>query len=437
MIDFEPYFKRVRASKGPSPEGRVHEVVGLLVEVAGVSAATGERLEIERPTDTLLVEVLGFRNGRLLCAPLGSTQGVEPGARVRRHARGASVPVGEGLLGRVIDAFGTPLDGRPAPIAAHRASLLREPPPSFGRKPIHIPIETGVRALDSMLPLGRGQRVGLFAGTGVGKSTLLGMLCRRASADVVVVGLIGERGREVGDFVRGALGSGLARSVVVAATSDTSPLVRAQGAFAATAIAEHFRDQGANVLLVMDSVTRFAMALREASLAAGEPPVTKGYTPSVFAALPTLLERAGNTAGEGSITAIYTVLVEGDDLSDPIADAVRGILDGHIVLSRALGERGVYPAIDVLKSVSRVTNEITTPEHRSVMIEARSLLGAYREASDLIKIGAYAPGSDKTIDASIVAVPRIEGLIRQSLEEQVTRDDAIRALQEALKVDRR
>lgn len=434
MIDLEPYFKRVRGSKGPSPEGRVHEVVGLLVEIAGVTAATGERLEIERPEDTLLVEVLGFRNGRLLCAPLGSTKGVEPGARVRRHARGASVPVGDGLLGRVIDAFGTPLDGKPAPIAVHRASLMREPPPSFGRKPIDVPIETGVRALDSMLPIGRGQRVGLFAGTGVGKSTLLGMLCRRASADVVVVGLIGERGREVGDFVRGALGPGLARSVVVAATSDTAPLVRAQGAFAATAIAEHFRDRGANVLLVMDSVTRFAMALREASLAAGEPPVTKGYTPSVFAALPTLLERAGNTAGEGSITAIYTVLVEGDDLSDPIADAVRGILDGHIVLSRSLGERGVYPAIDVLKSVSRVTNEITTPEHRSVMTEARGLLGAHREASDLIKIGAYAPGSDAMIDASIVAVPRIESLIRQGLEEQVTRDGAVKALQVAVKV---
>ena len=238
----------------------------------------------------------------------------------------------------------------------------------------------------------------------------------------------------MGDFVRGALGPGLARSVVVAATSDTAPLVRAQGAFAATAIAEHFRDRGANVLLVMDSVTRFAMALREASLAAGEPPVTKGYTPSVFAALPTLLERAGNTAGEGSITAIYTVLVEGDDLSDPIADAVRGILDGHIVLSRSLGERGVYPAIDVLKSVSRVTNEITTPEHRSVMTEARGLLGAHREASDLIKIGAYAPGSDAMIDASIVAVPRIESLIRQGLEEQVTRDGAVKALQVAVKV---
>ncbi len=437
MIDLGPYVARVQASKGPSPEGRVHDVVGLLVEVAGVTAATGDRVEIHRPDGTLLAEVLGFRAGRLLCAPLGSTKGVEPGALVRRHPRGASIPVGDAMLGRVIDSFGVPLDDKPAPMAAHRAPLLREPPPSFGRRPIHSPIETGVRALDALLPLGRGQRVGLFAGTGVGKSTLLGMLCRRAAADVVVVGLIGERGREVGDFVRGALGPGLARSVVVAATSDTSPLVRAQGALAATAIAEHFRDRGANVLLVMDSVTRFAMALREASLAAGEPPVTKGYTPSVFAALPTLLERAGNTAGQGSITAIYTVLVEGDDLSDPIADAVRGILDGHIVLSRALGERGVYPAIDVLRSVSRVTNDITTVEHRAVMTQARGYMGALREASDLIKIGAYAPGSDPTIDDAIVTVPRIENLIRQGLEEQVSRDVAIRALAQAVKVERR
>lgn len=437
MIDLGPYVARVKASKGPSPEGRVHDVVGLLVEVAGVTAATGDRVEIHRPDDTLLAEVLGFRSGRLLCAPLGTTKGVEPGALVRRHPRGATIPVGEAMLGRVIDSFGTPLDGRPLPPSAHHAPLLREPPPSFGRRPIHVPIETGVRALDALLPLGRGQRVGLFAGTGVGKSTLLGMLCRRAAADVVVVGLIGERGREVGDFVRGALGPGLARSVVVAATSDTSPLVRAQGALAATAIAEHFRDKGANVLLVMDSVTRYAMALREASLAAGEPPVTKGYTPSVFASLPTLLERAGNSAGPGSITAIYTVLVEGDDLSDPIADAVRGILDGHIVLSRALGERGVYPAIDVLKSVSRVVNEITSSDHRALMTEARGLMGALREAGDLIKIGAYASGSDATIDSAIVAVPRIEALIRQGLEEQVSRDGAIRALAQAVKVERR
>jgi flagellum-specific ATP synthase len=434
VIDLGPYIERARHAKGPSPEGRVHDVVGLLVEVVGLNAATGDRLEVEVASGPMLVQVMGFRSGRLLCAPLGPTVGVEPGALVRRHPQGGFIPVGDALLGRVIDSFGHPLDGLSVPICGHRAPLLREPPPSFSRKPIHQAFETGVRVLDSMLPLGKGQRVGLFAGTGVGKSTLLGMMCRRAQADVVVVGLVGERGREVGDFVRHALGPGLSRSVVVAATSDMAPLVRAQGALAATAIAEHFRDRGKSVLLVMDSVTRFAMALREASLAAGEPPVTKGYTPSVFAALPTLLERAGNTAGAGSITAIYTTLVEGDDLNDPIADAVRGILDGHIVLSRALGERGIYPAVDVLKSVSRVINEVTTPEHRKIVIEGRSHLGTYREASDLIKIGAYAPGSDPRIDAAIKATPKLENLIRQGLEERVGRDDAIRALGLAVRV---
>jgi flagellum-specific ATP synthase len=270
------------------------------------------------------------------------------------------------------------------------------------------------------LPLGKGQRIGLFAGTGVGKSTLLGMLCRHSAADVMVIGLIGERGREVGDFVRGALGAeGLRRSVVVAATSDAPPLVRVRGALRATAIAEFFRAQGKSVLLVMDSVTRFAMALREASLAAGEPPLTKGYTPTVFAALPALLERAGNAEGPGSITAVYTVLVEGDDLNDPIADATRGILDGHIVLSRKLADRGLFPAIDVLRSVSRVANEVTTPEHQRSAMRVRDLLATYTEASDLIQIGAYVSGTDLRIDAAKAAHPKIEALIRQGLTEGV------------------
>ncbi len=433
MIDLEPYIRRAENARGPSAVGRVHDVVGLLVEVAGLTEPTGGRLEIELHDKTLPIEVLGFKNGRLLCAPLGSTQGVEPGAPVRSRPHGASVPVGEALLGRVLDSFGAPLDDKPPPMCPHRAPLYNKPPPSFSRKPIEAPLETGVRVLDGLLPLGRGQRVGLFAGTGVGKSTLLAMLCRRASADVVVVSLVGERGREVGDFVRGALGPGLARSIVIAATSDTAPLVRVQGALAATAIAEHFRERGAHVLLVMDSVTRFAMALREASLAAGEPPVTKGYTPSVFAALPTLLERPGNDAGEGSITAIYTVLVEGDDMNDPIADAVRGILDGHIVLSRSLGERGVYPAVDVLRSVSRVAREVTTHEHYQLALEARGLLGAYREASDLIKIGAYVAGSDPRVDAAIGAVPRIETFIRQGLDETATRASAVNMLRSAVR----
>ncbi|MFO0553031.1 MAG: FliI/YscN family ATPase [Polyangiaceae bacterium] len=434
MLDLRPYIARVKSSPGPSPEGRVHEVVGLLVEVVGMSAATGQRLEVSTPRGPLIVEVMGFRRGVLLCAPLGSTAGVEPGALVRRRTLGDALPAGDGLLGRVLDAFGAPLDELTPARCAHRVPLVREPPPSYGRKPITQALETGVRVLDALLPLGRGQRVGLFAGTGVGKSTLLGMLCRRAKADVIVVGLIGERGREVGDFVRHALGKeGLARSVVVAATSDKAPLVRVQGALAATAIAEHFRDLGKNVLLVMDSVTRFAMALREVSLAAGEPPVTKGYTPSVFAALPTLLERTGNTAGEGSITAIYTVLVEGDDLGDPIADAVRGILDGHIVLSRSLAERGVYPAVDVLKSVSRVFEEITQPDHKRVAIEVRGALGTYRETADLVRIGAYVAGSDPRVDAAVRAAPRIESALKQRIDEPSTRADALRVVSEALR----
>jgi len=433
MIDLFPYVERARAARGPSPEGRVHEVVGLLVEVVGLAAATGERLTVKASAGPLVVEVIGFRKGRLLCAPLGSTAGVEPGAGVRRHLRGAAVAVGDALLGRVVDAFGSPIDGGPPIFAAHRAPLHRDPPPSFGRRPITEPFETGVRAVDALLPFGRGQRVGLFAGTGVGKSSLLGMMCRRAQADVVVVGLVGERGREVGDFVRHALGSGLSRSVVVAATSDAAPLTRVQGALTATAIAEHFRDRGQSVLLVMDSVTRFAMALREASLAAGEPPVQKGYTPSVFAALPKLLERAGNSTGPGSITAIYTVLVEGDDLSDPIADAVRGILDGHVILSRGLAERGLYPAVDVLRSVSRVMQDVTTADHRKLAIHARELMGGYRDAADLVRIGAYVKGTDPRTDAAIAAQPRLEALIRQDLEQPVGRADAIKALTAALR----
>jgi flagellum-specific ATP synthase len=407
----------------------VHEIVGLLVEVAGLRAAIGDRLSASVDGRKLVLEVLGFRNGRLLAAPLGTTEGIHSGAPVVKLADGASAEVSDALLGRVIDAFGQPIDGGPPLRIDARVPLRRDPPPPFARRPIATPIETGVRVLDALLPLGVGQRVGLFAGTGVGKSTLLGMLCRRAKADVVVVGLIGERGREVGDFVRGALGDqGRRRSVVVTATGDAPPLVRVQGALRATAIAEHFRDEGASVLLVMDSVTRYAMALREASLAAGEPPVTKGYTPSVFAALPSLLERAGTAAGGGSITAIYTVLVEGDDLNDPIADAVRGVLDGHIVLSRTLAERGLFPAVDVLKSVSRVIDDITTPEHRRAVARVRDLMSTYAEAADLIKIGAYVRGSDPRVDAAIAAAPRIEAMVRQGLDEGATREHALHVL---------
>jgi flagellum-specific ATP synthase len=417
-IDLSPYFERVTRAEPAPAEGRVHEVVGLLVEVVGLDAATGDRLEIVLPDRRLALEVLGFRQDRLLAAPLGSTAGVQHGTPVIRKARGAMVEVGDALLGRVLDAFGQPLDGRPAPVCTSRVPMRRDPPQPFSRQPIREQVETRVRVLDGLLPIGRGQRLGLVAGTGVGKSTLLAMMARRARADVVVVGLIGERGREVGEFVRNALGAqGLSHAVVIVATSDAPPLVRAQGALRATAIAEHFRDQGKHVLLMMDSVTRFAMALREATLAAGEPPVTKGYTPSVFAAMPSLFERAGNCEHSGSITGIYTVLVEGDDMNDPIADTVRGTLDGHIVLSRELAQRGIFPAVDVLASVTRVFNEITKPDHRVAANRVRELLGAYRESSDLLKIGAYVRGSDPRVDAAIAAMPKIEALVRQDLEE--------------------
>ncbi len=425
MIDFAKWEARVKSAPAPEVEGTVHKVVGMLVEVTGMTAPVGSQLAIELPGRTLYLEVFGFREGNLLTAPLGPTLGVEPGAWVARRNASAAIDAGDALLGRIIDAFGEPLDGLPRPVADGRAPLHAAAPSAFTRQPIAEPLVTCVRAIDALLPLGRGQRVGLFAGTGVGKSTLLGMLCRHSRADVIVVGLIGERGREVGDFVRSALGAeGLARSVVVAATSDAPPFVRVRGALAATAIAEYFRDQGKSVLLLMDSVTRFAMAMREASLAAGEPPVTKGYTPSVFASLPALLERTGTCAGAGSITAVYTVLVEGDDLQDPIADAVRGILDGHIVLSRKLADRGLFPAIDLLKSVSRVAHDIAPHWQLRGISRVREWLATYQDAADLIQIGAYTAGTDPRVDTAVAAVPKVDELVRQGLTDAIPYDAA-------------
>ena len=424
---------RITAAKN-SPrfcvEGRVEKAVGQLLEIAGVDAPVGAELVLEGSAGQVRVEVLGFRSGTLLAAPLGGTGGIAPGARVRVDMHAASIAVGAAMLGRIIDAFGRPLDGKPAPVCEGFSPVHAPPPPAFGRKPIEELFDSGVRAIDGLLPLGRGQRLGLFAGAGVGKSTLLGMMCRSAAVDVVVVGLIGERGRELGDFVRNALGpEGLAKSVVVAATSDQPPLVRARGALTATAIAEHFRRQGKEVLLVMDSVTRFAMALREATLAAGEPPLTKGYTPTVFAALPALLERAGcGGPGEGTITAIYTVLAEGDDLADPVADAVKGILDGHIVLARGLADRGIFPAIDVLRSISRVAPDVAPRSQLDVVSRLRDLLSAEEESRDLVRIGAYVAGSDPRIDMARMAVPKIEEMIKQRHDQATTREEAYGAL---------
>ena len=423
----------VRAAKRASvhrPVGVVTEVVGLSVEIGGLRAGIGEMLRVESKTP-LDLEVIGFRGGRLVATPLGPVSGIRPGDRAVLSERGSRIAVSDKLLGRLIDPFGVPIDGM-ARIDAHEGYPVNAPPPAAtSRKPIADVLGTGVRVLDSMLTLGRGQRIGIFAGAGVGKTTLLGMLCRASDADVNVVALVGERGREVNEFVRDALGpEGLARSVVVVATSDQPPLVRARAAEAATAIAEYFRDQGKSVLFVMDSVTRYAMAMREAALSSGEPPATKGYPPSVFASLPRLLERAGTGANEGAITAVYTVLVEGDDLSDPIADAVRGILDGHVVLSRSLAETGHFPAIDVLASLSRLMPQLVAPAHVQAASKLRELLGAYRDAKDLIQIGAYEKGSDPRVDAAARMMPHIERFLRQGDHERSGREGAVTALME-------
>lgn len=406
------------------------DVVGLIVEVGGLNAAVGDTLLVHDSSGANLdVEVVGFRGGNLLTTPLGPLVGIRPGARAVRLMRGATVPVSFGLLGRVVDSFGRPLDGGPA-VDPDRVVPVNAPPPAaFGRRPIDHQLSTGVRVIDAMLPLGVGQRMGIFAGAGVGKSTLLGMICRTSQADVNVVGLIGERGRELNDFIRTSLGpEGLAKSVVVAATSDMPPLVRARGAESATAIAEYFRNQGKSVLLVMDSVTRYAMALREAALAAGEPPATKGYPPSVFAALPRLLERAGTGPGAGVITALYTVLVEGDDLSDPIADSVRSIIDGHIVLARGLAEKGHFPAVDVLKSISRLAPEISPEPVMRAAASVRDMMSTYRDAQDLIQVGAYVSGSDPRVDVAVAAQAHIDAFLRQRVTDGVPAEQSIKHL---------
>jgi flagellum-specific ATP synthase len=411
------------------PLGRVAELVGLAAEVTGLTAPVGELCEIGPGPDRLPAEVVGFRGDRLLLMPLAEATGVRPRAEVRATGRRPRVPVGPALLGRVIDAQGRPLDGR-GPIAAAGASALHQlPPPVLTRRRIAEPLETGIRALDALLPLGRGQRVGIFAGSGVGKSVLLGMLTGHAAADVNVVGLIGERGREVREFIERDLGAdALARSVVVVATSDEAPLLRRQAAFAATAVAEHFRDAGLQVLLLMDSVTRFAMAQREIGLAAGEPPATRGYPPSVFALLPRLLERAGTTPHAGSITGVYTVLVEGDDLNDPVGDAVRSILDGHVVLSRELATANHFPAIDVLASISRLALELSTPEQARAAGALRDVLATYRDARDLVAVGAYVAGSDPRIDRALAALEPVTQFLRQDRSERTALAETRRRL---------
>ena len=410
--------------------GRVARVVGLLVESTGPAASVGETCEVRTPRGVVLpVEVVGFRDGRLLSVPLGDTAGIRPGDPIVSVGRALTIPVGDALLGRVIDGFGRPLDGYPPPDVSDLAPLKPPALNPMARDPIRTPLGTGVRSIDALLTCGRGQRIGIFGGSGVGKSTLLGMMARGTEADVVVLGLIGERGREVRSFIEQDLGPrGLERSVLVVSTSDSPPLARQRAAYAATAIAEAFRDAGRHVLLMMDSLTRFAMAQREVGLAAGEPPTAKGYPPSVFARLPGLLERAGALRGRGSITAFYTVLVEGDDTNEPISDAVRAILDGHIVLSRDMASRNQYPAIDILQSVSRTMPDVTTPEHRLRAAALRDWLATLRDNDDLVSVGAYVAGSNPRIDNALARRDAITRFLCQAADTRVRMPDALAAL---------
>lgn len=412
--------------------GKVTRVVGLTVESNGPVASVGDVcfIHIDRSNRKVKAEVVGFRDGKVLLMPFHSVQEISPGSFVETTGKPLEIKVGHELVGMVLDSDGKPFDGSAMPKGLTSYSVENSPPNPLQRPRIAEPIELGVRAIDGLLTVGKGQRIGIFAGSGVGKSTLLGMIARNTNADLNVIALIGERGREVREFIERDLGEeGLKRSIVVVATSDQPALMRIKGALTATAIAEYFRDCGLNVLLMMDSVTRFAMAQREVGLAVGEPPTTKGYTPSVFAMLPKLLERSG-TNPNGSVTAFYTVLVDGDDFEEPIADAVRGILDGHFVLDRKLANKGQYPAVDILRSVSRVMNDIVEKKHQKAAGRFRELLATYTDSEDLIHIGAYKRGTSPTVDEAIALHPSIQTFLRQTVDEQVSQEEAIRTLVE-------
>ncbi|MEY4761027.1 MAG: hypothetical protein RLZZ200_883 [Pseudomonadota bacterium] len=424
----ERSLRAVSQMSPPPVEGRLTRMVGLTLEAQGCQAAVGDRCEVLTGTGPAIdAEVVGFSGDRIYLMPTGELHGLRPGARVVPRLGAGDVPVGPELLGRVIDGAGQPLDGKGPITCEARGRLMGVPMNPLNRSPITRTLDVGVRAINAMLTVGRGQRIGLFAGSGVGKSVLLGMMARYTEADVIVVGLIGERGREVKEFIERILGpEGLRRSVVVASPADNTPLMRLHGAWRATAIAEHFRDQGLNVLLIMDSLTRFAQAQREIGLAIGEAPATKGYPPSVFARLPSLVERAGNGASDsGSITAFYTVLAEGDDQNDPIADAARAILDGHIVLSRRIAETGHYPAIDIEASISRVMHDIVPePQFEAARLLKQSL-SLYQQNRDLIAIGAYQRGSDPRIDAAIAQWPHVTRFLQQAIPERVSMAESV------------
>ncbi|MFD2682831.1 flagellar protein export ATPase FliI [Bacillus seohaeanensis] len=412
--------------------GRVKRVVGLMIESQGPESSVGEVCYIHinsRGTQRIIqAEVVGFNNDLVILMPFTNMQDISPGSLVEATTKPLEIKVGPSLIGKVVDSLGQPINGGKLPKGLNTTFTEQDPPNPLSRPPIDEKIEVGVKAIDSMLTVGKGQRVGIFAGSGVGKSTLLGMIARNTNADINVIALIGERGREVREFIERDLGEeGLRKTIVVAATSDQPALMRIKGALTATAIAEYFRDKGMNVMLMMDSVTRVAMAQREIGLAVGEPPTTKGYTPSVFALLPKLLERTGTNV-KGSITAFYTVLVDGDDFNEPISDTVRGILDGHIILDRDIANRGQYPAINVLKSVSRLINHLASPEHLKASERIRELLSTYTNSEDLIQIGAYKKGSSREIDESILFYPKIISFLKQGVNEKITQQQSIQGL---------
>lgn len=406
-------------------KGRVTKIVGLVVEADGPLLSIGSRCLLENVKgEKISAEIIGFRDNRVVLMPYGESAGIAPDSPVESESCGNDIKIGDGLLGRILDGLGQPIDGKGSIDNCMPLSVNANPPNPLERQVIKTPIFTGIKAIDGLITSGSGQRVGIFAGSGVGKSVLLGMIARNTNASVNVIALIGERGREVREFIERDLGEeGLKRSVVIVATSDQSALIRKQGAFVATRIAEYFRDTGREVMFMMDSVTRFAMAQREIGLTVGEPPTSKGYTPSVFGLLPKLLERAGTCCGAGSITGLYTVLVEGDDMNDPIADTVRSIIDGHIVLDRRIAAKNHFPAIDVMVSASRLMSEVTSKEHLVMAGKLRELIATYKEAEDLINIGAYSRGSNPKIDEAIAKNSAINSFLRQSKEEKFSFDD--------------
>lgn len=422
VIDYSKYHRLLKQAKPILTHGKVSEIVGLIVEGHGPAASIGEICGIfpAGAGKPISAEVVGFKKGKVLMMPLQSTQGLGPGCKIMSLNRKASVRVGGDLLGRVVDGIGNPIDNK-GPIECDcEYPIYADPINPLDRGRIAQPVDLGIRAINGILTCGKGQRMGIFAGSGVGKSLLLGMMARNTNADVNVIGLIGERGREVREFLEKNLGKeGLARSVVVVAGSDMHPLIRMRAAYVATSISEYFRDRGKDVLLMVDSLTRFAMAQREIGLSVGEPPSNKGYTPSVFSLLPKLLERSGNLEAFGSITGLYTILVEGDDFNEPISDSARSILDGHITLSRDLANKNHYPAIDVLQSISRVMIDIVDEEQRKMAGEMIHILATYKKAEDLINIGAYAQGSNREIDYAIAMIDRVNAFLKQELNEKI------------------